>query len=370
MIKELYIDNFRCLVNFKISLEASQLWLGDNGTGKTSVLEVLQMIQRVVGGDHVEDIFSASDLTAWRDQDIAQHTFRFTMVLGDDEYAYSLTILYAKADRRCSILNEEVKWNGDRFYYFDGMVAHLFHVGLLSQKPESDAEFGADCGRSLIPLTAKCEDYEPLIRFRDEVGRWLIVRPIPAMVEQLAEKETHQLSPYAGNFAEWYRHLLLESPQVIRFAAEMLEHVLPGFQTLSLKEVGESRRLTAVFRIGSQDYDVPFDRLSDGQKQLIVLYVILQSLKHGYSILLIDEPDNFVSLREIQPWLQELHDMCSEGTCQSILVSHHPEIINEMARGTEAWFHRPDGRHTQIGHYPTCEGHTPAETMARGWDDE
>jgi len=38
MIKKLYIDNFRCLGNFELDLNSNQLWLGDNGTGKSSVL--------------------------------------------------------------------------------------------------------------------------------------------------------------------------------------------------------------------------------------------------------------------------------------------------------------------------------------------
>ena len=368
MITELYIDNFRCLVNFKISLASSQLWLGDNGTGKTSVLASLQMIQGVLRGDSVEDIFSTDDLTEWQSE--PDQTFKFTMVLGDDEYAYSLVIRHKRSERQCDIQAEEMKWNGNAFYRFDGQDAHLFRINRSTQQSEEGTHFTANRKRSVISTIAKRDDNEPLMRFREEVGRWLIVRPIPVMVEQLAVKETRRVSSDAGNFAQWYRHLLQESPQVGYLAAEMLKEVLPGFQTLSLKEVGDSRRLTAVFRIKSKDCDVPFSALSDGQRQLVVLYVILQSLKHGYSILVIDEPDNFVALREIQPWLQELHDMCSEGTCQGILISHHPEVINEMARGSEVWFHRPNGRHTQTGSYPTCEGLTPAETMVRGWDDE
>ena len=39
MIKKIYIDNLKCLINFHLDLKANQLWLGDNGTGKTSVME-------------------------------------------------------------------------------------------------------------------------------------------------------------------------------------------------------------------------------------------------------------------------------------------------------------------------------------------
>jgi len=52
-----------------------------------------------------------------------------------------------------------------------------------------------------------------------------------------------------------------------------------------------------------KDRTFEFADLSDGQRQLIVLYTILESLRNEtYSVLLVDEPDNFISLREIQPW--------------------------------------------------------------------
>jgi len=41
MLKRLYVDNFRCLVNFELRLDRVNLLLGENGTGKTSVFDVL-----------------------------------------------------------------------------------------------------------------------------------------------------------------------------------------------------------------------------------------------------------------------------------------------------------------------------------------
>ena len=39
MIKRLYIDNFKSLVNFELQLQDLTLLLGPNGVGKTSVLD-------------------------------------------------------------------------------------------------------------------------------------------------------------------------------------------------------------------------------------------------------------------------------------------------------------------------------------------
>jgi AAA15 family ATPase/GTPase len=41
MLKRLYIDNYKCLVNFEFATERSRLILGANGTGKSTVFESL-----------------------------------------------------------------------------------------------------------------------------------------------------------------------------------------------------------------------------------------------------------------------------------------------------------------------------------------
>jgi len=38
MIKRLYVDNYKCLVNFDLKLDELSLLLGLNGSGKSSVL--------------------------------------------------------------------------------------------------------------------------------------------------------------------------------------------------------------------------------------------------------------------------------------------------------------------------------------------
>ena len=48
MVTRLYVDNFRCLVNFELKLDEMNILLGPNGSGKTSVLDALRRIQNLV----------------------------------------------------------------------------------------------------------------------------------------------------------------------------------------------------------------------------------------------------------------------------------------------------------------------------------
>ncbi|HSW01171.1 MAG TPA: AAA family ATPase [Sedimentisphaerales bacterium] len=369
MIKKIYADNFRCLVNFQLDLQANQLWLGSNGTGKSSVVDLLCKVQRVLDGNNVGDVFSPDDLTLWQSKNT--QSIGIAMIIDGDPYDYELAIECDRRQRLCRVQQEHLRWKGKSFFRFDGREAHLYRVNRDSGEAEEGTQFGADWARSLIPSIAERNDNGPLIQFRQSVNKWLLVHPIPALVEDLATGETRRLLPNAQNFAQWYRHAFQENPGIGYEAWEALKDVLPGFQSLSLKESGDSRKLTTTFRLGGRDCNISFGDLSDGQRQLIILYVILYSLKHSHSVLLIDEPDNFVSLREIQPWVQELQDLCQEkDDRQAIVISHHPEIINKMVNGTEILFSRSDAGHIVTKNYPVTDGLTAAETMARGWEDE
>jgi len=86
--------------------------------------------------------------------------------------------------------------------------------------------------------------------------------------------------------------------------------------------------------------------------------------------LLLDEPDNFIALAEIQPWLMKLLDRVDEQNGQVILVSHHPELLNQMAGQGGVLLDRPGGGETRVLPFapPDDTGLTPSEIIARGWE--
>ncbi|HEX3999241.1 MAG TPA: ATP-binding cassette domain-containing protein [Pirellulales bacterium] len=45
MLTRLYCDNYKCLVNFEFRPDATQLLMGRNGAGKSTVFEVLELIR-------------------------------------------------------------------------------------------------------------------------------------------------------------------------------------------------------------------------------------------------------------------------------------------------------------------------------------
>ncbi len=84
----------------------------------------------------------------------------------------------------------------------------------------------------------------------------------------------------------------------------------------------------------------------------------------------IDEPDNFLALREIQPWLAHAVECCGESLEQVVVVSHHPVTIDYMAGAGGRWFYREEDGSVRVHPEPkvSVDGLSLSETIARGWE--
>jgi hypothetical protein len=189
-----------------------------------------------------------------------------------------------------------------------------------------------------------------------------------------SREEAERLNPYMGNFVSWNRRISQENMGAMMGLFEELKNVIPEFQSFSLKTVAEgTKSLSVMFdrNEGGQKLQFGFGELSDGQRVLIALYALIHGLKGSGLSLFLDEPDNYVALREIQPWLSALSDECGESFEQAVLISHHPEIINYMGATQGKWFSREGAGPSRVSDEPpvATDGLTLAETIARGWEE-
>jgi hypothetical protein len=204
-------------------------------------------------------------------------------------------------------------FNTKPLFEFEEGKAQLYHDD-FSQGPR-DVPF--DWTQSGLAALHARPDNQKLARFRREVSRFVIARPCPVLMISESKQDEDTLSPCMENFVSWYRHVSQEHQGALVTLFAELKKVLPGFDSFSLKEVGEDTRSLKVFfqRPGGGrrllTYD--FGELSDGQRMLIALYAIVFGLRDGGLHLFLDEPDNYMALREIQPWLTALTDSCGEG---------------------------------------------------------
>jgi predicted ATPase len=184
------------------------------------------------------------------------------------------------------------------------------------------------------------------------------------------DRHLHQLP-------SWLRHLSQERMTLMTDLLDSLREPIDGLEKFGLARSGETARTLKFdfeFGCGGQKnpgafFSLPFEFLSEGQRSLVALYTILHAVVEEDIILCIDEPDNYVALREIQPWLIALKDKVEEKGSQCLMISHHPEFINYVAAEHGEWFYRDNTGPTRVKHFEwNGEGTvSPAEIIAQGW---
>jgi predicted ATPase len=367
MLKRLFVDNYRSLCGFELRPTDLLLLVGDNGSGKTSVWEVLAGLQDLlVRGQMTDDAFPTESLTRWRKDSVQR--FELEVELETGRYQYLLEITHDAERRATRVGLERLRADGALLYESEAGDVRLFGdqpIGLPR------VSFPADSRRSFLSVLEPRKDNTRTIAFRDFVSGFWLLSPDPRRMDPLSRHETESLDRSGFNLVSWLRAAFLESSEVQAQLNEDLRNVLVGFQTLRLEKSGNARELVALFRANDVEYQLPLGQFSDGQRALLLLYAVLRAATPQASLLVLDEPDNFVAPREIQPWLVQLAQAVRRHG-QALVVSHNPEVINYLAPDGSVVLSRPGGGATRARALeldPETEL-LPSEQLARGLDDD
>jgi predicted ATPase len=376
MIKSVYIDNYKCFVNAEINLRALNLFLGDNGTGKTALFEALSILKAlVIDEQKIDALLPASTLTRWQQRSI--QTFEINLHGNGGDYQYKLEVDHLTSDtsedkRRIKL--EKLTFNDRPLFEFK-----LGDVQLYRDDFSEGPAYPFDWGRSALATIMAREENRRLTWFKQRLSQVYVLRIDPFSMSGQSEKESSTPTSDLSNFVSWYRHLSQENPNRLSPLFESLGQAIDGFNVLKLSsEGGETRTMKMSVDHQADNFseeiavDYAFDELSEGQRSIIALHSILHFTLREDVTLCIDEPENYLALSEIQPWLMDLAEACDDEDAQAVLISHHPEFINLLALEKGTLFERPNAGPVrthpldveQIGDLSL------SEFVARGWHNE
>jgi hypothetical protein len=258
-------------------------------------------------------------------------------------YRYALEIEHPEdAHGKPFIRSETVTFEGSVLYRFSAGEVQLFHDDetagpVFPFRPDQSFLVNVDpLGSS--KLIARLAGFKKLM-----FGFW-VVQPNPFSMEFSATQDQAFLKRDGSNFPSYFSYLNSERPEVRTELERRLGEAIPGFRNLVFRRQGEAKQLLAAFNDEKMSSVVfGFGEFSEGQRVLAILHATVCGLAYEGAVLCFDEPDNFVSLTEIQPWLQFLRDAVDEQGAQALVISHHPEVMDYMAVDDVWRFERPAG---------------------------
>jgi predicted ATPase len=365
MLTRVYIDNFRSFVNFEYRPEKKQLLLGPNGSGKSSLLDAISYLKKFLKGS--ENPFTQSTRTRWQDR--PSQVLEIDAFLRGAKYEYRVEIRCAPETKRMSVAMETLKVSGELVFEFVNGEIHFFS----NERVRSPA-LPLETDRSALHLSLLSNSQvRGFVEWTESVHCFR-VDAYPSAMEESADREERQPECELENLASWYRYLVQAHPDENLGFLNSLKQALDGFQSLRFSsEEDGARKLRASFASPTdKKINYSIAELSEGQRCLIALYMILHFLIAKGHTVFIDEPDNFIALREIQPWLFAAEAAVDDHHGQLILISHHPEILNQWASEHGLRFFREENGHVRTEKFKADpQGNLqPSELIARGWEDE
>lgn len=204
--------------------------------------------------------------------------------------------------------HEILLFDGNPLLKFDSGNAQLFRDD-FSEGPI----YPFDWNQSAVAAIPSRPDNTRLTWFRDRLNRFVIVQIIPMLMRGDSVSEESMSDYNMTNFVSWYRFIYQDQGKAIQIT-DALKEVLDGFSYFSFVKTGETQRILRLsFSDENGDYSYRFDQLSDGQRMLTALYALIYYTRSEDYTLCIDEPQSFVTLPEIQPWLMLIEKFCDEG---------------------------------------------------------
>jgi predicted ATPase len=349
-ITRLYVSGVRVVGDVALDLKGLTVLIGDNGTGKSTLLEAVELLRQAASPKvFVEDVLVRrhGGLRSLLRRDAKQLRLEVVVSGAGPQLEYRLAIGFVGTAAQIAHEYLDVRANpadrlpvnvlarrGVKATITDAQGNKLPEVNVPEGALALTA-FGLTAPPALQRLTSALDRIEHHVPFatrplwqQHELG----LRVGPRWPEFLVERQRHMLSRYALNLSSCYQQLRNLSDEVWSRVVERarlgLGDDLRGF---SLLPSGQgSIELQIVF--GSLQSPIPVDGLSEGQLAYLA-FIALVELNQERSLLVFDEPELHLHpalLSRVVGMLEEVAE-----TCPVLITTHSDRLLDALANPAE-----------------------------------
>lgn len=328
-LSSISIRNFKAIRNSgMVRLRPLTVFIGNNGSGKSSLIEAAHTCQRIVldgldaafaetlGFDHVRHKAAPERLrvAALIDRSRQPNPMTFTVALrppGFKKVRLAIDINSIAKGNEVFIQKENIRFDGETFER-DGLGAAQ--------------TFGP--GRSMLSA------FPVLNPVLDSVRRWQFVLLDPAMMGQPRSKRRSSgrvaLDFNGGNLAEYLLDIRARSTAAFDEIVESMKFVIPYGEDIQPTVADDLERrvfleLVEVSRSGR--YKVPGWLLSTGTLRVLALLALLRD-PDPPPVIFVEELENGLDPRTVGLIVDEIRTAVRSGRTQVIATTHSPYLLD------------------------------------------
>lgn len=339
-LSHLRILGYRAFRELSAPLGSLEVLVGANGTGKSSLFELLRFLRdsmtqeippEIVAGAVGQQVFHrpGPDRIEWEAQiDLSGALLRYYGKLEGPMGQPRLTeeFVLDRADERPYL---GVVFGQGRMWEREKGVPRPVGLRRLNQSALSLAT-NPDF-TTLYDLRGYMESWRFYSSFRfanDKIRQAVFIEQEPVLHED------------AGNLSSVLHYLLTEHPDAFNELQLHLRAVVPGFKSLTVKARGGPGQVLALWQEEGVDAELTLADLSDGSLRLLCWIVLCVHPKPP-ALICIDEPDQGVHPRTL-PLLAGLFEKASDRT-QILLATHASYFLLQFGIERIAVLRKEDG---------------------------
>jgi len=314
MINEVYVDNFKSLVGFRMKLAKFNCLIGLNGAGKSTVLQSLDFLAQLVQGD----------LQGWLDERHWDKSELNSKLSKKQNIGFEVSASLGNAG--------ELQWVGEfnrHKLYCSSETIILNGVTLLKV---ADGRFTINGGvsspivfsyeGSMLSVLKEKELTYDLLAFKAELSSLKSMDLLsPHLLRQKARASERDLGLGGEKLSAFLHELSDEKREKLE---QYLESYYPSFrkyQTSSLRSGWKKLSVHETF--GGQSVETEARHLNDGM--LRIMAIVAQTLAE-HSFLLFDEIEDGINPELIE----QLMDQLVDAPQQILVTTHSPMILNYL----------------------------------------
>ena len=345
MIKSLYIDNFKALNDFSMDLDPFTVVVGNNMSGKSTVLQALDFLSNIVK----EDFTVFLDRRGWKVADIKSQMQK------------SQKMTFA-CDLELMVEGEmvSVQWKIEILAYALKNIMELSREEIRVQREEGDdsiLNYAQPSGGYMIDKMGKCTAFPEKLLFRASVMKMFdldnypVIQALKVFFEKLESFEL--LSPdkmrlssrgdtnTIGNAGEKLPSFVKSMNQIQKEDFESKIEELLGKRIVSVDAKTKGKpgwtELISEERYGAKTMKIKSKNMSDGMLRLLALLAICEM---DPCTMLLDEIENGINLDYAEQIVHILDENCKSKNNQLIVTTHSPIFLDYVQKENIRYLYR------------------------------
>lgn len=322
-LQSVRVRNFKAIVDSKtVKLGPLTAFIGNNGAGKSSLIEALETYQSIVrdGLDIAMQRWLGIEHARHKGQEVKERLGQFVNPIG---FELSLGSSPRKVRRLEMTVNNDPAANrmfiaNERISRGDGTWVERDQMGAMQS-------YGA--GRSVLAAPLD----EVAARLGDDVMAWQFLTMSPERmglpVPQQRTKSGVRLAHDGSNVADFLLDLRRQDPNAFDGIVETMSYVLPYAKDIQPTLTSSEIERKAWLQLTEANFKVPGWLLSTGTLRMLALLALLRH-PNPPPLIVVEEIENGLDPRSVHLIVEEIRSAVLSGVTQVIVTTHSPYLLD------------------------------------------